>query len=46
MIARRNLLLKKLVGSSFDIDLWVPIGGHYIIADISLVNIMEKYIID
>lgn len=46
MTARRNLLIKKLMGSSFDFDLWVPSGGHFIIADISRANIKEKYKID
>ena len=39
MTKRRNLLIKKLVASSFDFDLWVPNGGQYVIADISKVKI-------
>jgi hypothetical protein len=46
MANRRNLLLTKLINSSFDFDLWVPSGGNFIIADISRVDIKEKYTID
>lgn len=46
MTKHRDLLLKELLNSSFDFDLWIPKGGYFILADISRVNVMEKYMID
>lgn len=39
----RDLLLEQLIGSKFDFDLWVPKGGYFVIADISRVQVAEKY---
>ena len=42
----RNLLLEELVQPKFDIDLWIPKGGYFVIADISRVKVDEKYFVD
>lgn len=42
----RNLLLQQLVQCKYDIDLWVPKGGYFILADISRVKVQEKYLLD
>lgn len=34
------------MNSSLDIDLWIPKGGYFVLADISRVNVMEKYMVD
>lgn len=36
----RNMLVKALLESSLDIDIWIPKGGYFILADISRVPIM------
>ncbi len=42
----RNLLLDELIASKFDFDLWIPKGGYFILADISRVQVQEKYLTD
>lgn len=42
----RDLLLGELVKCKYDFDLWVPKGGYFVLADISRVEIMEKYLKD
>jgi aspartate/methionine/tyrosine aminotransferase len=32
--------------SPFDFDLWIPKGGYFVLADISKVPVMEKYMVD
>ncbi len=46
MIAKRNLLVKQLLASSFDFDLWVPKGSHFVLADISRIEVKEKFKVD
>ena len=46
MIAKRNLLVRVLVDSDFDFDVWVPKGSHFVIADISRIEIDPKYRVD
>lgn len=46
MIAKRNLLVKQLLASSFDFDVWVPKGSHFVLADISRIQVKEKYTVD
>jgi hypothetical protein len=46
MITKRNLLVKQLLNSNFDFDLWVPKGSHFIIVDISHIEVKEKYKFD
>lgn len=31
----RDLLVKQLISSKFDLDFWIPKGSNFIIADIS-----------
>jgi kynurenine--oxoglutarate transaminase/cysteine-S-conjugate beta-lyase/glutamine--phenylpyruvate transaminase/kynurenine aminotransferase len=42
----RNILLEKLLNTSFDFDLWVPKGGYFVVADISRIPVKEKYLTD
>lgn len=34
------------MATPFDIDIWIPKGGYFILADISRVPIQEKYLYD
>ena len=34
------------MSSRFEFDLWIPKGGYFVIADISKVDIHEKYMKD
>ena len=42
----RRALVMALLKSKYDIDLWVPQGGYFILGDISKVVVMEKYMQD
>ena len=46
MIGLRNKLLDILLESSFDLNLWVPQSGYFIITDASQVAVREKYLTD
>ena len=35
IIKKRDILIKELLNSKFDFDLWIPEGGHFIVVDIS-----------
>jgi len=32
-----------LINCKYDFDLWIPKGGYFVLADISRVEVMEKY---
>jgi aspartate/methionine/tyrosine aminotransferase len=38
--------VRQLLDSSFAFDIWVPKGSHFIIADISGIEVKEKYFLD
>ncbi len=40
MVRHRDVLVKELLSSSLDIDIWIPKGGYFVLADISRVEIM------
>jgi aspartate/methionine/tyrosine aminotransferase len=42
----RDILLEELINCKYDFDLWIPKGGYFVLADISRVNVMEKYMKD
>ena len=42
----RNILLDQLIASKFEFDLWIPKGGYFVMADISRVEVQEKYMKD
>ena len=42
----RDILLDELIRSKFDMDLWIPKGGYFVLADISRVKVDEKYMQD
>lgn len=42
----RDILLDELIASKYDFDLWIPKGGYFIIADISKIQVDEKYLKD
>jgi len=42
----RNLLIKELLSIPYDISLWIPKGGYFVLVDISRVQVMEKYALD
>lgn len=46
LINHRNILVRELLNSKFDFDLWIPQGGYFILCDISKVNVLEKYFLD
>ena len=46
LATNRNILLDELIASKFDMDLWIPKGGYFILADISRVDVAEKYMKD
>lgn len=46
MTKLRDVLIKELLSTPFDIDIWIPKGGYFILADISRVPIQEKYLVD
>lgn len=46
MTKLRDILVKELLDSPFDIDLWIPKGGYFVLVDISRVEVMEKYMTD
>jgi hypothetical protein len=37
LIGLRNLLVKELLSTPYDLTLWVPKGGHFVLVDISRV---------
>lgn len=39
----RNLLLDEMIASKYDIDLWIPRGGYFVLADISRLPVNPKY---
>lgn len=39
----RNLLLDELINCKYDFDLWIPKGGYFVVADISRIQVMDKY---
>lgn len=46
LVKHRDLLIRELLQSSLDINLWIPKGGYFVLADISRVPILEKYLTD
>lgn len=42
----RDRLVRVLAESQYDIDLWIPKGGYFILADISRCKVDEKYLTD
>ena len=46
MCNSRDLLIKELLKSPFEFELWIPKGGYFVLADISKVEVMEKYLYD
>ncbi len=46
MIKHRDLLIKTLLECPLDIDIWIPKGGYFVLADISRVEVKEKYMVD
>ena len=46
LIHNRDLLIRQLLNSKYQFDLWVPKGGYFVICDISKVEVMEKYYTD
>ena len=46
MTKNRNLLVRELLGAPYDLKLWIPKGGYFVLADISAVKVNEKYLID
>lgn len=42
----RNVLLEQLLNCKYDLELWIPKGGYFIITDISRVKVDEKYMKD
>jgi kynurenine--oxoglutarate transaminase/cysteine-S-conjugate beta-lyase/glutamine--phenylpyruvate transaminase/kynurenine aminotransferase len=38
--------VKQLANSNFDFDFWVPKGSHFILADISRIEVKEQYYLD
>jgi aspartate/methionine/tyrosine aminotransferase len=43
MIKLRNQLLDIILESSYDLDVWIPQAGYFIITDASRLPILEKY---
>ena len=39
MTQHRNLLIKELLNSPYDINLWIPKGGYFVLVDISRVQV-------
>jgi hypothetical protein len=39
----RDVLLEELINCKYDFDLWIPKGGNFVLADISRIEVMEKY---
>ena len=46
MMNHRNLMLTNLMKSPYDLDLWIPKGGYFVLADISRTKIDDKYMVD
>lgn len=46
LIKHRDILVRELLNSKFDFDLWIPRGGYFVMCDISKVEVMEKYFLD
>lgn len=42
----RNILIEQLLKCKYDFDLWIPKGGYFVMADISKVQVDEKYMKD
>lgn len=42
----RNILLEELINCKYDFDLWIPKGGYFIMADISRIKVLPKYLKD
>ena len=42
----RTKVVQALLGSKYDIDLWVPKGSNFVIVDISRCEVKEKYCVD
>ena len=43
LIGKRRLLLQQLINSKYDFNLWVPSAGFFVLADISSLEVDEKY---
>ncbi|EGR29652.1 kynurenine-oxoglutarate transaminase, putative [Ichthyophthirius multifiliis] len=43
---QRDLILQELVNCSIQLNVWIPQGGFFVIADISNVQLDEKYYFD
>jgi aspartate/methionine/tyrosine aminotransferase len=39
-------LLSELIASKYNLDLWIPKGGYFIMAGISRCKIDDKYMVD
>jgi aspartate/methionine/tyrosine aminotransferase len=46
LIKHRNILIDQLINSRFDLKIWIPKGGYFIMTDISKLTVDEKYFID
>ena len=42
----RKILIDQLLDSRYDFKLWIPKGGYFIMADISSIEVQQKYYID
>ena len=43
LIRKRRLLLQQLINSKYEFNMWVPSAGFFVLADISSINIEEKF---
>jgi aspartate/methionine/tyrosine aminotransferase len=46
LIHNRSILIDQLLNSRFDLRMWIPKGGYFIMTDISKIPVQEKYMID
>ena len=46
LIHNRGLLIDQLLNSRFDLKMWIPKGGYFIMADICSVPVKEIYLVD
>lgn len=46
LIHNRKILIDQLLNSRYDLKMWIPKGGYFIMTDISSVNVKESYLID
>jgi aspartate/methionine/tyrosine aminotransferase len=46
LIRHRSLLIDQLINSRFDLKMWIPKGGYFIMTDISSVQVKESYMVD